>query len=179
MKIRNRQQFLLILTFVAVGLFVGDKVVFQPTLKWWSARSKTVKELRTRVAEGKTLVQRETSIRNRWDSMRTNTLPENASQAEQQVLKGFDTWSRLSGAEVTDIMPQWKSAEDAYSTLNCRVEVNGNMTSLGRFLYELENDPMGLKLETVEISTRDTSGQKLALGLQVSGLVLHSEVTRQ
>jgi hypothetical protein len=40
------------------------------------------------------------------------------------------------------------------------------------FLYSIEKDPLALKLEMVEISTRDPEGQVLNLGLQISGLVL-------
>ena len=34
---------------------------------------------------------------------------------------------------------------------------------------------MALKLESVELSTRDTTGQQLTLDLQISGLVLVSQ----
>jgi hypothetical protein len=38
---------------------------------------------------------------------------------------------------------------------------------------------MALKLESIEISSRDNDGQQLALGLQVSGLVLTPPEQRQ
>ena len=55
-----------------------------------------------------------------------------------------------------------------------RVEASGNLATLSRFLYEIEKSPMALKLDSVEITARDKDGQQLALGLQVSGLVLNS-----
>jgi Tfp pilus assembly protein PilO len=88
------------------------------------------------------------------------------------MLRAFDNWTRASGAEVSDILPQWKSDEDDYITLNCRVEASGNLNTLSRFLYEIESDPMSVKLDSVELAARDASGQQLTLGLQVSGLVL-------
>ena len=41
------------------------------------------------------------------------------------------------------------------------------------FLYEVEKDPVGLKVDSVEISSRDDNGRQLALGLQVSGLLIN------
>ena len=44
---------------------------------------------------------------------------------------------------------------------------------LSRFLYNIEKDPMALKIESVEITARDKEGAQLSLGLQISGLVLN------
>jgi hypothetical protein len=172
MKIDNRQQLLVALTVAAAALFAGDRLVFEPLHNWWKARSERVAELRQRVNGGRLLIRREESIRLRWEMMRTNTLPSDTSLAEQQVLKAFDGWSRESGASITGITPQWKNDTEDYLTLNCRVEAAGDLGTLSRFLYEIEKDPMALKLESVELSAHDNSGQQLTLGLQISGLVL-------
>jgi hypothetical protein len=37
----------------------------------------------------------------------------------------------------------------------------------------VEGSPMGLKVDSVELSTRDDRGSQLALGLTVSGLILN------
>ena len=172
MKIDNRQQVLLVLVIVAGALLVGNSLIYEPMSKWWSARSQQIAQLRKQVADGKHLQDRAPAIRSQWDRMRTNTLPDNSSLAEQQVLKAFDTWSRDSGATITGIMPQWKSDSDDYETLNCRVEAAGNLGTLSQFLYDIEKDPMALKLDSVELSAHDTGGQQLTLGIQISGLVL-------
>ena len=175
MKIENRQQVLVVAVAVAAALLVGNSLIYEPLSKWWSARAQQITQLRKQVSDGKQLVNREKGIRSHWDEMRTNTLPNNTSLAEQQLLKAFDTWSRDSGATITGILPQWKNDTDDYQTLNCRVEASGNLTALSQFLYDIEKSPMALKLETVELSARDTGGQQLTLGLQISGLVLNSQ----
>jgi Tfp pilus assembly protein PilO len=175
MKIENRQQFLVVLVAVAAALLLGNSVIYEPLSKWWSARSQKITQLRNQVKNGKYLVDGEKVIRGQWEYMRTNTLPNNTSLAEQQVLKAFDAWARESGATITGIMPQWKNDSDEYTTLNCRVEASGNLLTLSQFLYDIEKEPMALKLESVELSAHDTVGQQLTLGLQISGLVLASK----
>jgi Tfp pilus assembly protein PilO len=172
MKIKNRQQFLMILTAAVVVFYAADQVVIEPLAGWWKARSKTVIELRARVKNGRQLLQREAGLRGHWSQMRTNTLSANSSMAEQQILKAFDNWAQESGADVTGITPQWNSDSDSYQTLNCRVEVSGDLSQLSRFVYDVEKDPLAFKLESVELSARDSSGQQLTLNLQISGLVL-------
>ena len=57
-------------------------------------------------------------------------------------------------------------------TYQCRMDASGNLNSLSRFLYDLEKDPMALRLDSLEISSRDKEGQQLVLAVQISGLVL-------
>lgn len=175
MKIENRQQLLVVLVIASAALLVGNTLIYEPLTKWWAARSKQIATLRQQVNDGQQLIKREAGLRRRWDSMRTNTLSSTRSLAEQKVNQAFDNWSRETGVTMTGFMPQWKNDADEYSTVNCRIEATGNLAALAQFLYEIEKDPMALKLDSVELSARDNTGQLLTLGLQISGLVLASQ----
>lgn len=173
MKIDNRQQFLIILTAVVVGLWLADMIVFEPLGKVWSSRSSQIKQLTTQVRDGGNLIKRETDVRRRWSYMQTNALAADPSLAGQQVIAAFDNWSRATGTEVTSIMPQWKNDSTNYMTFNCRIEASGTMGALSQFLYNIEKGPMALKLDSVELSAQKSdTGQLLTLGLQISGLAL-------
>jgi len=52
------------------------------------------------------------------------------------------------------------------------VDASGDLATLSRFIYDIENDPMALKFESVELSSRDDAGRELTMGIRVSGLVL-------
>ena len=172
MKTKNRQQLLTVAAIVVVGLFAADKLLLSPLGRVWTARSKQLGELRTKVQDGTQLARREQNLRSRWRRMQTNSLPNSPSLAEQQVVGAFDRWSRESRISITSISPQSKHDAEDYSTLQCRVEAAGNLSALSQFLYAIEKDPMALRLEIIELSARDNEGQQLALGLQVSGLIL-------
>jgi len=176
MKIENRQQFLVVLTIAVAALFVGERLIYEPLANWWSVRSQHIAALRKQVSDGKLLLQREQAIRSRWAQMRTNTLPADTSLAEQQVLKAFDNWSQDAGTAITGITPQWNDDATNYVTVDLRVEAAGDLASLTRFLYDIEQGPMALKLESVDVSTRDETGQQFTLGLQINGLALRPEI---
>lgn len=179
MPIKNRQQLLMIVAGVAFALLLGDSLVFTPLIKLWQARSERIVELRKRVNDGDALLRRDAAIQARWSQMQANTLTNNASLAEQQVLAAFDKWSQNARISVNSITPQWKRDSDDYETLECRVDASGTVGTLGRFLYNIEEDPMALKIESVEINARDKEGQQLSLGLQISGLVLNRAETER
>jgi hypothetical protein len=175
MKIKNRQQFLAILAVTGVALLLGDKVIVSPLTKSWKERSERIVELRKNIAKGTSLAQRDRIIRERWDHMHTNTLPKNVSDAETQVLRAFDRWSQESRIGITSLKPLWKQAAEDYWTLEYRCDAFGGAQSLTRFLYQVEHDPMAIKVESVEITSRDNNGEQLTLGLQVSGLMLNPQ----
>lgn len=172
MNIKNRQQFLIILTLSLLGLYVADMLVLEPMTHWWKSRQAQITQLRQQVSQGKILIRRESIIRDEWQRMRSNALPNDPSQAEQQVLRSFDNWAGDTGVNVNSITPQWENDQTDYSTLECRVEASGDLGTLSRFLYEIENDPMALQLESVELTAADDKGQQLNLGLQIGGLAL-------
>jgi Tfp pilus assembly protein PilO len=171
-KIENRQQLLAIVAVGAVALLAADRLVVTPLTKLWKARSASIAQLRKQIETGSSLLQREVVIRHRWEQMRDNTLPNNPSLAEQQLLRAFDSWSQRSRVSITSIMPQWKLDADDYKTLQCRVDAAGDLESLSQFLYNVERDPMALKVESVELTARDNNGRQLTLAMQLSGLVL-------
>ena len=178
MKIQNRQQFLVVLTIATAALYVGVNFIASPLSDWWSARAAQIKDLRGRVAEGRSLLARDPAIQSHWNEMQANALPANTSRAEQQLLKAVDEWSRACGAEVTSLMPQWKNDATNYMTLTCRVETSGDLGSLTRFLYDLEKGPMAIRLDTVELGAHDTTGQQMTMSVDIDGLALGAKETK-
>ncbi len=172
MEIKNRQQLLVVLAIVVVGLFAGDKIIFTPAMNAWNARNKRIADLKSNLKNGQATLKRESAIRSRWADWQHNALPNNPSAAEQKVFKSIDTWAGESGTVIAAMTPQWHHDADDYMTYQCRIDAGGSLASISRFLYEIERDPLALKLDSVEINARDKEGQQLSLGLQLSGLVL-------
>jgi Tfp pilus assembly protein PilO len=171
-KVKNRQDFLVVLTIAAVGLFVGVNFIFTPLQNWWSDRQKQVHDLRDKIKYGNTMIRRDQAIRSHWKDMQDNALPPNMSQAEQRFLNAMEGWSRDSGAEITSIMPQWKIDSTNYMTLNCRVETGGDLSTLSRFINDVEKGPLAVRLDSVELSSHDNNGQQMTLGVEINGLAL-------
>ena len=172
MNPQNRQKLLIILAVGIAALWIGDRLVITPLLQPYKERTARIADLGKTVANGTQLMTRESIIRDRWEGMRTNTLPSEVSIAESKVLKAFDKWSRDSNLSITSVKPQWKHNADDYMTLECRVDASGSLSTITRFLYEVEKDPLALKVDGVELSARDNNGQQLTLGLLVSGLLI-------
>lgn len=172
MKIRNRQDFLIVLTVTVAVLALVVNFILPPIFGWWTDRQKQISSLRDRIKNGNQMIRRESAIRDLWNGMRSNALPSSMPDAEQQFLKAMDGWARESGADISSIMPQWKTDATNYITLDCRVEASGDIGSLSRFIYNIEKGPMMVRLDSVELSSHDNNGQQMTLGVEINGLAL-------
>jgi len=171
--ISQRQRLLMILAGTAVLLLVLDSLVITPLTKGWQARRAEIAKLQKNVTEGRGLIERADRTRALWAEMQTQALPNDAAKAEQDLIAAFDRWGRAANIELGSIKPQWKrGATNRYSQLECRVDASGSLATLSRFLYEVEKSTLALRVDSVELTARDDNGQKLSLGLLVSGLRL-------
>ena len=75
-RTQNRQQLLVIAAAIVVGLWIGDQWFVTPLTRLWHERSARIAGLEKSIQRGSRLLASERAIRNAWDSMRTNTLPQ-------------------------------------------------------------------------------------------------------
>lgn len=174
MNENKRQQLLAILAIVSVGLLAINHLVVNPLTSSWKSRQRHIADLRNRIRDGADMVEpkRQHDLRATWAGMKTNTLPGDETKSEQLMLNAFDQFSQNSRISVNSVKPNRKQVSDDYETLECRLDGFGSINSLNRFLFEVGKSQMGLKVESLEISSRDPNGQSLAVGLLVSGLIL-------
>ena len=173
MNNESRQRLLTWVALICVGALVGDRLIVTPLVNLWTERSQKIAMLEKSMAKGWLLLDREEDLIQRWDEMRKNSLPPDNSLAENQVLKAWDRWVKESGITPTTFKPQWRQEEE-YQTYSCRAVAQGNLASLTRFLYELEREPLAVRLESLEITANDDRGERLTLGVNFSGLCLQT-----
>lgn len=175
MPIKNRQQFLTILTLTAVGLLAMDRIVRPPLAKLWNDRSARIAKLQRQVKDGKMLQQRKNWLRGHWDDIQKSSLTNDTTAAEGQLFSGLNDWVQYSGVTLQNVAPTWKQANDpTYKTLDCRVDASGSLDRLSQFLYAMETDKMALRVQSIELTSKDATGSNIGLGIQVSALVLVS-----
>jgi hypothetical protein len=173
MKPEDRQKRLMIIVIAGVALFAGDKLVFDPLKGAWDERQATIKKLKHDVDYDNSLIRKKDRILARWDKMQKSALPQDRAIAESKVFDALSRWEQRSGIKVERRQPQWKDGDD-YTTLELFIDATGSVDQCERFLYELERDIAGLavRVESLDLVAKDNYGSQLALGLQLTGLVM-------
>jgi hypothetical protein len=172
MENKNREKILAIAAGVALGLLLLNYLVISPVIDSWQSRTRQIKDLREKIANGAMLIRRQDVVEGEWDRMRTNSLDSNPAAAEKQLFTEFDHWVSQSGVTEGSFRPQIQDTDDGYSTVDCRADVSGDMESIVHFFKNMEKDPLGVKIESFELTSRDDNGRQMTLGMDLSGLVL-------
>jgi hypothetical protein len=168
MENKQREIYLKIGVAIVVGLFVLDRFILTPAIAHWKDQSENIATLRTKVQRGRQLIEREKSIRERWNEMIRTQLPEDRSVAEGEVYKAIGRWSLESRINFNNLVPIWTSHPEGYDTFQCRVTAAGDQASLGHLVHEVEVDPLPARVEECELAARDAKGQQLNLTLKFS-----------
>ena len=169
----KRQRWLILIAGAGVLLLILDRLVLTPLADTWQAHADEIERLKGSVAGGKGIIARGARTRRVWAEIQSSTLSRDPAQSEYDVISAFESWGRTSGIELGSIKPLWKhGASDSHSLLECRLDATGTLAALSRFLYELEKSPLALRAESVELASRDDTGQRLTLNLTVTGLRL-------
>jgi Tfp pilus assembly protein PilO len=172
---KSREKILIITIGVCAGLWLLDVLLIEPISASWSARQTKIADMRQKIQDGKALIERAADIEKRWKTMRDNSLPNNLTYSESVLFNSFDMWGAASGVILVGQKPESKDSDDPeYSNMEWHTDVTGTRTQIAGFLYDVESSPLALKVESVELSSKDDTGRQLALGLTVSGLILNA-----
>ena len=165
----TRKKYLWYLVYAVVGLLGLDRVVITPATRGWIAQGERIDGLRKKVARGETFLARETLTRGSWNSdLRHNLAADNAT-AENQAYQAMVRWAQDAGVVTNGLNPSWQNHEDGgYETFEVRATVTGDQGQLGKYIYDLEVDPLPVNLEEYEIVTRDNHGAQLTMTLRFS-----------
>jgi hypothetical protein len=166
----KRREFLLkVGVGVVVGLFLLDWAVLSPAIAGWKKQSERLAALTQKVQRGRQLLEREKSIRERWDEMLRTDMNEDSSAAENDVIKALSRWALNSRIGFTSMtFSPWRIHDEGYETYECRATATGDQASLGRLLYEIETDALPAHIEECEMATRDAQGKLVTLTLKFS-----------
>jgi hypothetical protein len=173
METKNREKILGIGAAAAAALWLLNLLVISPMTDAWHSRSLHIAKLRKSIAEGALLIRRQDIVRGEWEHMQTNALSSNPTIAERELFTAFDRWVGASGVTEGSFRPQLRDSDTNYTTVECRADVTGDAQTILKFLYEMEKDPLGVRMESCELTSKDDNGRQLALGMDLSGLIIN------
>lgn len=107
-----------------------------------------------------------------WRTYLHDNLNSINSIAEDAVLRAIENWMDDSGILLTSIKPQWQNHEDRYKTYDVRLVAEGTMREAVEFVHAIESDELPLKIEQLELYSREKTGQLISVSVHFTGLQL-------
>ena len=168
----KREKLLLSVAFLTVAILIGDRLVLGPLINSWKIRNDKIAKLERDIAKGKTLLPRlEPSIK-KWRKYVSANLNSTNTIAEDEVLRAIENWTGDSGILLTSIKPQWQNHDDRYRTYDVRLVAEGTMQEAVEFVHAIELDKLPLKIEQLELASREKTGKLVSVSVYFTGLQL-------
>jgi hypothetical protein len=183
---RNKREKLLpIFAILAVAILAGDRLVLGPLVNSWQTRAAKIIELEGNVVNGNDLLPREKLNTKKWKRYWEGNLNSTNSIAEDEVLRAIETWTDDSRILLTSIKPQWQNHEYeflgneiaenktySYRTYDVRLVAEGTMQEAVKFVHAIESDELPLKIEQLELASREKTGKLISVSVHFTGLQL-------
>lgn len=93
-------------------------------------------------------------------------------EVQAQVLQEVENLGRKSGVSLTNIIPSTLEDRDFYRQFQVRIELEADILSLCRFLYEIQKSKQLLGISRLSIATKGGAGELLRCLLQLDKVFL-------
>ena len=121
-------------------------------------------------ATGPILVRR--GDKEEWRTFLSANLNSTDSIAQADVLRAIENWTDDSDISVQLDKGEWRNHEDRYQTYDVRLVAEGTMQEAVEFVHAIESDKLPLKIEQLELASREKTGKLISVSVHFTGLQL-------
>jgi len=182
MNLNKRENLILAVAALCITVLIANKFIITPMIDTYHTRTTDISKLKADLERGHYLIKREKDISEDLKKMLASSLPDDTTVVEKQMFAAIERWKGASSLNITAQTPRWEKdvggdipIQAKINKLEIKISATGTIQSIARFLYEMETDPLALRVEDVEITSRDSKGQNLTLESRVTGLVIAQE----
>lgn len=170
MVLSKRERYIAIITIAVVAILIFDRYIVSPFMEA-SERTRVEKQgLMADMAQAENLFKRRSLMDQRWQDMRTNGLDGDASMVESRVLHAMRDWSNDNRLTLSSVKPYREEGEEVLRQIMFQVAGTGTMESVCRFLWEIENASLPIRIAEVQMGSRKEDGNDMSIQMQLSAL---------
>jgi hypothetical protein len=179
MVLSKRERQILIWTLSIFMIFVLDRFILEPIL---DAREQTLsekQELTKKIQKASDLFKQKNKVSKVWDDRENNGLTSDVSLAESCMLNALRNWTQGYGLTLVSIKPERKKGEEEeMKEIIFNLVCSGSMSSVGQFLFQVENSVYPVKITEFQLGSRAEDGNEMSLQLKLSAIYLSEDVEK-
>jgi hypothetical protein len=172
MVLSKRERQIAFATIAVLMIFAFDRYMLTPVLE---ARDKVLsekKELIKEMAKASEIFKQRNRVSKQWNEMVSGGLNSDVSVTESEVLNAIRVWTQEYGLTLSSIKPERQKGEGEMKEIVFNLACSGNMNTLGRFLFQVENSLLPVRITEFQLGSRGEDGRDMSLQLKLSALYL-------
>jgi Tfp pilus assembly protein PilO len=175
MGLSKRERMIVLITIIAVGALVADRLVRAPLANRLGQLKSERQELAGQVAKAQNLFERKSQQERKWKTLLSEGLRSDA-EAEGLVAKALDKWAEDARLTLTSIKPDRMAGGDkGLKEILFVVAGKGSLDAVAWFLYQVEISELPIKVKHMQLGSTSESGGNMSLELRISALYLAAD----
>jgi len=166
MVLSKRERILALATLLVMGALVANSLILDPLFTQRRQAANERIDLEAQLADAQNTFDRRGLLERKWKTvlagMRSDT------DAESQVTKALNEWSRETRLTLTSIKPERTTGDKGISEITFVVAGRGSLESVASFLHKVETAELPVKVTTMQLGSTSESGDSMSLQLRLS-----------
>ncbi|MGE4357234.1 MAG: type 4a pilus biogenesis protein PilO [Candidatus Omnitrophota bacterium] len=166
-QLSKRERFLFYITVSAI-IFMGvTNFLITPVLKSWRGLNRKISNLQNKLNRYTRILALEKDIETKYKAYADYLKVKGSREdAVASVLQEIEKLARRAGVIITNIVPSAIESKDFYNKFEIRMDIEADINSLVRFLYELQKSKHLFRILRLNIATKAGTEDILRSSLQ-------------
>jgi hypothetical protein len=179
MVLSKRERQIFIVTLSVLMIFLLDRFVLEPVLDARTQMMSERQELKQKIQKASEMIKQKKKAGPEWDNRVNNGLSPDVSVAESTMLNALRNWTQNYGLTLVSIKPERKKGEEGeMKEIVFNLVCSGSMSSVGQFLFQVENTFFPVKIKDFQLGSRAEDGNEMSLQLKLSSIYLSETVEK-
>jgi Tfp pilus assembly protein PilO len=173
MVLSRRERVIAIIAAVVVTSLAGNTFVLEPVLDRLEQIESEKLLLLAEVNEAQNLFERRRLMERKWKAMLSEGMRSDA-EAESRIARALDRWSQDARLMLTSVKPERVAGEKGLKEMTFAVVGTGSLEAVARYLWQVETASLPVKVQDMQLSSMNESGDSMSLQLRISAIYLGS-----
>jgi hypothetical protein len=175
MVLSQREKYIAIATAAVLLLFVLYNFVLTPVMDAGDRIGSEKGRLLTKLEQAQRIFDRRDQVTAQWGEMKAGGLGTDPSAIESRVLNAVRQWSEDCRLPISTVKPDRDKGDGDLRKIFFNLALTGDMESVVRFLWEVENCELPLRVKEFQLGSRGADGSALSLQIKLSALYLGND----
>lgn len=149
---------LVYITLAVIIFAIFLNIVILPVLKKYELLDKEINLVRIRLIRYTQLLSQKESIESQYDTFSSGIkFSDKQQDALVGIMSGLEDLAKAADIRIIDVRPQSRQGKDPDKEILIDFRTQGNMQGYMRFIYDIENSPLLLRIKRFQLSSKPGS----------------------
>ncbi len=172
MALTRREQLIMILATVAVGILIADRFILTPLFENRDRARQLRQTLEAELEEAQATLDRRRILKRRWDQMQEAGLSYDIEKVDSLLFRHLEEASDESGLSLRSTQSERLEEQNTLGQIEFTVSGTGSMNAVTQFLWDIEMAEIPVRIDSMGLGGNNETGSQMKLQMKLSTIYL-------